>query len=133
MPPDLMVKLANDLLNRENQDEAAWRAAAHLCYYAVYHLIAQYFRLDPANYGAARHEIIRDLLRKATPDTGVPRYVTLARRNFPSLWRLRVSADYLLGAAFSGDDADQALGWAQQVFRAAPDSVPGGELTLPPG
>lgn len=119
MPPDLMVRLAERLLATDEQNEASYRAAAHLCYYAIYHLVAGHFRLDPSDYAAARHEIVRDLLRKTLPGPGVPQYVILARRSFPTLWRLRVLADYHLNKDFSADDADQSLADAQRIFAAA--------------
>ncbi|HRJ60656.1 MAG TPA: hypothetical protein PKZ99_05680 [Azospirillaceae bacterium] len=114
-----MVRLAERLLAADEQNEASYRAAAHLCYYAVYHLVARYFGLDPSDYAAARHEIIRDVLKKTLPGPGVPQYVILARRSLPTLWRLRVLADYHLNKDFSADDADQSLADAQRIFAAA--------------
>ncbi|HYD70937.1 MAG TPA: hypothetical protein VED21_36110 [Azospirillum sp.] len=101
-----------------HEDEAAFRAIAHLSYYAVYHLIARHFGLDPADRLEASHADLRARLRGANPPSVVPRHVFAAKRVYSSLLHGRVLADYHLDAPFTGDLADQSLAQAQGVFAA---------------
>lgn len=117
MRPEEWIRVAEDLVRNEPQQEPEWRSAIHASYYVVYHLAARHFGLDPSG-PHARHEDIRGLLKALRPSVQTPRFIALARQFMPSLWRLRVIADYRLDDPLSGYDADQAVGYAQRVVQA---------------
>lgn len=107
--------MAERILSADQQDEAEWRTAARSSYYAVYHVCARHFGLDPSKPGA-KHDVIRSLLKGIRRTSQTPTFVMVAQDCIGSLWRLRVRADYYLDEPFTGDEADQALGYAQRVM-----------------
>lgn len=116
--PEDFLRLAQLLRPEINNSEAARRAVAHACYYAVYHLMAVHFGLDPNDRGGAGHGEIRDrlgALRFAPPP---PRQVVIARRHYRTLLFFRVRADYRLGEEFRARDASRALEMAEEIFAA---------------
>ncbi|WP_207461341.1 hypothetical protein [Azospirillum sp. SYSU D00513] len=119
MPPDDLVISAERLLQSDDQNEADWRLAAHACYYAVYHVSARQFQLDPAGY-EADHKVIRSRFKETASNPAQPRFIAHARRAILELWQLRRSADYCLDQPFTADQADRALQLAQGVVSAMP-------------
>jgi hypothetical protein len=98
-------------------NEAARRAVAHACYYAVYHLVVRHFRMGSANRGP-RHADVRDYLSGLRSPPALPRHIVLARRYYRDLMDLREVADYRLDRPLPADDADRALQIAEAIFAA---------------
>lgn len=119
--PDDFLSLAQLLRSHIGQNEAARRAVAHACYYAVYHLMAAHFGLDPMDRAGAGHGEIRDRLKavRFTPNPP-PRHVVVARRHYTTLTYLRARADCQLAKQFGYADAMQAIGIAEEIFAAIP-------------
>lgn len=111
--PEELFRYAQRLSDED--DEAAHRILAHVSYYAVYHLMARHFGLDPAKRSEASHSDVCDLVEGAHLPA-VPRYVREAKRVFRQLRRLRVKADYHLDVRFPCTDAVRASAFAAAVF-----------------
>lgn len=99
-----------------NIDQCACRSIAHSSYYAVYHLMAERFGVQ--TYGATYtgHE---DMRLKLSAYVGSDSVILSAKAYFLSLWKLRVRADYKLHETIDVDAIEDALGWAEKVFRVA--------------
>jgi hypothetical protein len=120
--PEDFLRLAQFLRAEIEQDEAARRAIAHASSYAVYHLMATYFGVDPSRWDGASHRDIRDRLNGLRFTPPPPRHVVIARRHYRTLTHFRVWADYALNKEFAAVDARRALDMAEEIFKAAPTS-----------
>jgi hypothetical protein len=116
--PEDFVRLAQLLRSEIGSNEGARRAVAHACYYAVYHLMALHFGIDPNDQGRAGHGNIRTLLNALRFTPPPPREVVIARRHFRTLMFLRARADYRLSEEFSAADALRALEMTEEIFAA---------------
>ena len=73
MQPEEAIRLATRLLDDPNAPEIDCRAAAHLAYYAVYHLVCDHFRIDPyTSHDDGKHKAVRDRLRAFNPIAASP-------------------------------------------------------------
>lgn len=113
--PEDMLATAVDLAARDS--EPFRRAAAHMAYYAVYHLACETFGLDPARryFVNASHQAVIERVKAAPP--GSSRLHRL-KRYLRKLKDLRVRADYNLGGDISAREVREALVIAADIFRA---------------
>ncbi len=103
--PDDLLAAAIRALDGSRITEADCRIAVHAAYYALYHWSCAKFGLDPM---AARvtHEGIKVRWQSRVPaDAAEGR----ARRQFATLYRLRVRADYGLSSTITPIEAETAL------------------------
>ena len=130
MTPKEALVFAESLIDDPGASEAACRGAAEWAYYAVYHLVCDHFRVDPAkNYDQAKHDAIRLRLRSLDVATSSPE-LRAARTVFERLWRLRVRAHYHIDDVFSGDDAEDAVEHAKGVFVRIQPAVSPPEISI---
>jgi hypothetical protein len=122
--PEEFLRLAQFLRSEIDKSEGARRAIAHACYYAVYHLMAAHFNIDPIIRAGSGHGEIKDLLAglRFAP-TVPPRHIVIARREYRRLMLLRVRADYNLGEPFTSAQANTALQVAEEIFAAIPGTT----------
>jgi hypothetical protein len=118
--PEDFLRLAQLLRSEIDKSQGARRAIAHACYYAVYHLMAAHFQIDPRSRAGSRHGEIKDLLAGFRFVPPVPRHVVIARREYPRLMLLRARADYNLEEPFTSAQANIALRAAEEIFAAIP-------------
>jgi hypothetical protein len=119
MNPQALADLAQEL--GAGPGEAHWRAAAHVTYYAVYHLMIRRLELSTAPGGMlGTHRIVRDeLLRQPV---AVDQQLRAAKRLWDSLYSSRLAADYLVDEEFAQSRARRSAEMAKAVF-AAPATV----------
>jgi len=113
--PEEFLVAAERLLDDPSGEEGCLRSAAHASYYAVYHLAASHFHLDPTNRGEAKHADVMALLDGAQL-MRLPRGIREAKRLYRRLWALRTKADYRLAETFDQAEAERALEYAKAVF-----------------
>lgn len=101
--------------------EARSRAIAHACYYAVYHLVAAHFHMNPKWYDGSRHSDVMRRLSGIVPRPGTSKLVYEAKRYYKTLYSLRVWADYDFSCAFTDEEADRSLQICEIIFRASTD------------
>lgn len=111
--PKQFLEFAEKLLNEANSDDSHHRAAAHAAYYAVYHLVVQYYSLDTEKREAP-HGVIISKLRC---ESGAPPYISQAKTVYTNLIDIREHADYFLNKEFPPEDAEDAVEYAKGVFR----------------
>jgi hypothetical protein len=118
--PEEAIRLATRLLDDPNAPEIDCRAAAHLAYYAVYHLVCDHFRIEPyTSHDEGKHKAVRDRLRAFNPIAAPPE-IKEAKRVFDTLFKLRVRADYEWNGSFDAGDAEDMVERAKGVFARIP-------------
>ncbi|MBP2301231.1 hypothetical protein [Azospirillum picis] len=118
LPRELLAE-AKEIVARQGAGEAAYRAATHAAYYALYHLMCDYFSLDPSKRDEASHADIMRRLDQLDIPSAKP-HATKARAKYRSLWRLRRQADYFFNDPYDDTQAELAIGYADDVFNLYP-------------
>lgn len=110
-----MIAAARVLVGRA--DEANHRAAAHLAYYAAYHMACAALGLDPdTDYRSARHSRVLEMVRKAPQSSALMRRL---KHNLNTLRQRRVTADYRISKTLTQTEAAALVETAASVVQAS--------------
>lgn len=119
-PQDFLDAAEATLNFKSPVPEAHCRSAIHLAYYAVFHMIATHMGKKTQGDDSIKHRELARLLRMSTTIDPV---LYEAKRNFSRLMTLRFRADYNLAENININDANDAMDWADQIFKPKVNSV----------